>query len=263
MRRTLLLFTLCLILGYGAQAQCTPNPASGLPVDPLPTTQLADGDQGVAYSAVITVMISDTLDIPFIPGLPSFTVPVNSFTISGMTGLPPGLMYDCSLPGCVWMSGDTGCVEINGMPTADGFYDVGFVTGLNVEVPPGTPLPEGPTDVPLALLPALGLSIGYSIQIGDPIAVQDKLDASAFELAQNFPNPATQNTSVFFTAPSRTEVEFSILNLLGNVVKTEMISARQGVNEIEVNTVDMAPGVYFYSVSNGEEKLTKRMIVLK
>ena len=58
-------------------------------------------------------------------------------------------------------------------------------------------------------------------------------------------------------------IDFTITNLLGDIVINRQINSKRGVNKIDVNTSDFSNGIYLYSISNCINKVTKRMIVSK
>ena len=47
------------------------------------------------------------------------------------------------------------------------------------------------------------------------------------------------------------------------MVIKKAINAKRGVNTIDISSNDFSGGVYLYSISNGENMLTKRMIISK
>ena len=49
--------------------------------------------------------------------------------------------------------------------------------------------------------------------------------------------------------------------LLGEEIESQFIDSQRGVNTIIVNTTSYSEGMYLYSINNGKEVLTKRMII--
>jgi hypothetical protein len=90
-----------------------------------------------------------------------------------------------------------------------------------------------------------------------------------FVLNQNYPNPFNPVTSVAFQIPEATQVALSVFNISGQKVKTLVdTELPQGVYEANWDGTDdsgarVASGVYFYSLVAGDQKETKRMVLLK
>ena len=57
------------------------------------------------------------------------------------------------------------------------------------------------------------------------------------------------------------DIEFRLTNLLGEIVEVRQINASRGVNDILLNTSEFTNGVYLYSIKNGNNHLTKRLII--
>ena len=49
--------------------------------------------------------------------------------------------------------------------------------------------------------------------------------------------------------------------MLGAVIFDSNYKTTKGVNTIKIDSNSFAPGVYIYSISNGDKTITKRMIV--
>ncbi|MEI6455252.1 MAG: T9SS type A sorting domain-containing protein [bacterium] len=80
-------------------------------------------------------------------------------------------------------------------------------------------------------------------------------------LSQAYPNPAVTNVGFDYTI-SNGNVPSSIIirNVLGSVVKEEMISDASG--KISFDVSNLSNGIYFYSlVVNGERIITRKMVV--
>ena len=79
-----------------------------------------------------------------------------------------------------------------------------------------------------------------------------------FNLGQAYPNPAT--SKVHFDLQSSDNVNVMVYNLLGQEVKSQLVSGRQNRASIAVD--DLQPGIYFCRFSiNGEVVRTEKFIV--
>ena len=59
-----------------------------------------------------------------------------------------------------------------------------------------------------------------------------------------YPNPAADRIFLQFDNPGNDEVELSIVDLSGRVVQLSALNGFQGVNRVELNSRELANGVY-------------------
>jgi len=92
----------------------------------------------------------------------------------------------------------------------------------------------------------------------------NELDASNAVLHQNVPNPANGNTAVNFEIVKSNEVSLSLFDVTGKLIKSVNAgNLSAGMHTISLETADVDAGVYFYTLTVGEQKLTKKMTVMK
>jgi photosystem II stability/assembly factor-like uncharacterized protein len=99
-----------------------------------------------------------------------------------------------------------------------------------------------------------------------------------FSLLQNYPNPFNPSTKIKFNLPDPSEggaitplslgeglgVRLCIYDLLGREVATLVNEQlKPGMYEVEFNGTNYPSGVYFYKLSAGEYRDTKKMVLLK
>jgi hypothetical protein len=87
------------------------------------------------------------------------------------------------------------------------------------------------------------------------------LSGNHFEVSQNKPNPFDNTTNINFDAASSGAFTFQVINLLGEVVHQEQFNGKRGENTFTFTSNDLNQGVYLYSLSNGSNTVTKRMVV--
>ena len=99
--------------------------------------------------------------------------------------------------------------------------------------------------------------MGELIQLGSN---ENKL----YKLDQNYPNPFSDETQFSFYIPQRTQVEFTIFNMLGEVVE-ELVSQemKTGNYNLKYKTKNLQTGSYFYRLKTPEFNDTKKMAILK
>jgi uncharacterized repeat protein (TIGR01451 family) len=83
-------------------------------------------------------------------------------------------------------------------------------------------------------------------------------------LYQNEPNPFTGNTKVRFWLPERQQVEFTVQNVAGQLVKKLEGVYEAGLHEIEILRADLGNyGLYYYRLNTGKFLAVKPMIMLE
>ncbi|MEI7661756.1 MAG: T9SS type A sorting domain-containing protein, partial [Bacteroidota bacterium] len=81
-------------------------------------------------------------------------------------------------------------------------------------------------------------------------------------ISQNFPNPAGASTYIRISLARSGEVKMKISDITGyTVMELNKGLINSGNHDIMINTSQLKSGIYFYTVSIGSEKITKKMIV--
>lgn len=91
-----------------------------------------------------------------------------------------------------------------------------------------------------------------------------------YHLAQNYPNPFNPATTIEFTLRENGKAKLQIFDVLGRVVRSEVIDGKVGVNRYVFNGSGLASGVYFYRIEAGGGAVgealfmaTKKMLLVK
>ena len=92
----------------------------------------------------------------------------------------------------------------------------------------------------------------------------DSSDNIEFNLLQNEPNPCFSHTSIRYSISSTAFVELKLYNAQGKLVKTLIHrNLSKGEYSIDLNTDDLAAGLYIYTLTIKNRKLSRRLIVVK
>lgn len=75
------------------------------------------------------------------------------------------------------------------------------------------------------------------------------------------PNPFYNQTSVVFKSSKTQIILFSVKNLLGKVVYSKKISAKNGENRIPFYRNKLQKGMYIYSLQTNNEVVVKRIVI--
>ena len=94
--------------------------------------------------------------------------------------------------------------------------------------------------------------------------VDDNTVPTEFRLNQNYPNPFNPSTNISYSLPDESFVKLSVFDILGNKV-AEPVSETQpaGDYQVKFDAANISSGIYFYTLSAGENKITKKMILLR
>jgi|YelNatPaOPRAMG01_1025707.scaffolds.fasta_scaffold13027_4 hypothetical protein len=86
-----------------------------------------------------------------------------------------------------------------------------------------------------------------------------------FELANNYPNPFNPSTTISFTVAQNGPTSLNIYNVLGQLVMTVYQGMAQAHVRYTYNVSldNFASGVYFYSLRQGANVITKKMLLMK
>lgn len=96
-----------------------------------------------------------------------------------------------------------------------------------------------------------------------PVPFDNGLPKS-YVLYQNYPNPFNPGTTIKFDVPELSDVKITVFNLLGQKITEEFRpNLSIGTYEYFFNGSNLSSGIYFYSISTGIFKDTKRMILVK
>lgn len=87
----------------------------------------------------------------------------------------------------------------------------------------------------------------------------------SYSLEQNYPNPFNPVTSIRFAVPQTSQISLYIYNLNGQIVRklvdNELVVA--GIKEVKMDASNLASGIYFYTMTSGSYKETKKMMLIK
>jgi hypothetical protein len=85
-------------------------------------------------------------------------------------------------------------------------------------------------------------------------------DMSNVSLSSAYPNPANNSVSFNCSVPQNSDAKLLLRNVLGSVVREIDINGNSG--KLNVNTSDLADGVYFYTfLVNGNSEVTKKLVI--
>jgi phosphatidylserine/phosphatidylglycerophosphate/cardiolipin synthase-like enzyme len=102
----------------------------------------------------------------------------------------------------------------------------------------------------------------------DPINVSVELTSpnvpATIELAQNFPNPSHDLTSIAYAIPTRQPVELKLYDVQGREVQTLVNQVQTpGRYRVRFSTISLSSGVYFYRLKAGSSVQQRKMLHMR
>jgi len=94
------------------------------------------------------------------------------------------------------------------------------------------------------------------------VAGINSMENTISSVSQNFPNPASSMANVVIQLNKASEVSLEVCNFTGQkVLELPAMKAAAGVHQLSFSVEKLSPGIYFYTVLSGNQKVTKKMIV--
>jgi hypothetical protein len=87
---------------------------------------------------------------------------------------------------------------------------------------------------------------------------------SGFSLNQNYPNPFNPDTKISFNLMKMKYMTLAVYDAAGKLVKTLLNQEMQaGDHTVTFDASNLATGIYYYTISAGDFKDTKKMVLIK
>ncbi len=251
MKKSLLVLILSCVMVGGLNAQCTPNVLyadSIFGVWPDTITNFPPAFLNLAYETQLDLLVpTNASQVPDVTLPP---LPIDSGEVNNVIGLPEGLEWICSsqtASNCTFLSGDLGCAVLVGAPLEEGVFDI------TIEVTAYLSLFGSAIDAPLSFE-------GYRVIVSDGTVGFEEVDAAKPILAQNIPNPFSNETSIQFSLTQPDIVVFKVMDLLGQQVYSQKINGIKGDNSFEFFPEGMESGIYLFSIESNYGVVTRRMV---
>jgi hypothetical protein len=95
-----------------------------------------------------------------------------------------------------------------------------------------------------------------------PVGISENQETASFEVSQNYPNPVVSETNLMVTLNQSADINLDVYTLTGQLVSsTNYGHQAAGTHVLTINASNLASGVYFYTVTSGNQKVTHKMIV--
>jgi hypothetical protein len=250
MKKLLLTCSIFSLGMFAASAQCTPNPNLTSGIDPDTASNLPISYTGQSYDEVIT------FKVPQDTNFNGSQITILFVRLDEITGLPANYTYNCTPTSCDFPGGQSSCVRLysTSNPTVSqiGAYQLDITASPYISLF-GTPVSAGSSSYD-----------GYVLVIADGATSNvERINAETFKTLMAIPNPTNGNTRIQFAMGYASDVTFTVTNLLGKVVTTQKLAGNRGVNEVNFDATNVPNGVYLYTITDGKNVISKKLVVNK
>jgi hypothetical protein len=251
MKKSLLfsvLFTGLIFWAGFSFGQCTPNPWVTDPEgngEMVPDTLY--GIETVPMDLTLTIIGPDTASAGGYGH-----INLDSIIIKSIQNKPGWLSYACDNPNCRYVASALQCARVTGTPpaaSADTIY-------LNVMVDAWIHIGIIPVQA------ATNTNGGTIVLIIHP-AIWGTTDYknTNFEVIQNQPNPFVDKTKIGCFTKNTETVNLSVVDILGNTIYSEQMSATSGENFFRFDGSQLNSGMYFYTITDSQNhKVSRKMV---
>ena len=92
----------------------------------------------------------------------------------------------------------------------------------------------------------------------------EDLVPTEFELAQNYPNPFRERTTIKYCVPEKMKIRLEVFDLKGNKVKTLVDESKEaGTYKTEFKACELDEGEYLCKLESENYFETRKMILIK
>jgi hypothetical protein len=136
--------------------------------------------------------------------------------------------------------------------TQSGAYEVLYLTDF---LPGNSLQPDPPTHTPV-------LNNMVLMEVS-PLAVDvNETPGQSFDVSQNFPNPFTGETYFTVNLNKGSNLALDVFTLTGQKVSNKVYGQLSaGTHKLSIDANNLPSGVYFYTITAGDSKVTRKMIV--
>lgn len=114
-----------------------------------------------------------------------------------------------------------------------------------------------------------GQNLNGDGSLGPAVSPVPGSSPSLMRMDQNHPNPFNPNTEIAFSLPSRQHAVLQVFDTRGRLVRT-LLDAEAGPGPLSVrwdgrasNGNEVPSGMYFYRLESGEERLVRKMVLIR
>lgn len=110
---------------------------------------------------------------------------------------------------------------------------------------------------------ATNFTVSETWTLTGPYLGVDEFEQFGFSLGKSVPNPTSGNATISFVTKERGAYDFIVRDATGKLVSRMVVNANAGENRIIFDGNTLSSGMYTYSLSNGVNIITERMMINK
>jgi len=200
-------------------------------------------DAALGDSSIVTV---DTLGSTIYIG----DWPVDSVVTIDVYDIPPGLIVECSAPGCSYPGDQVGCADISGVPTTIGTYSTDIVTNLYSHGVVTITVGGVPLTVPVEL-DYFSVTGTYDTIHRYTITIVEATSIIEQKNNLEITNIINQNNNLYFDIYSSNSdiYNFIITDMLGRSIYTSDLLVNSGKNTHNIAKY-IENGIYIITIKN-------------
>lgn len=121
---------------------------------------------------------------------------------------------------------------------------------------------DGPVTIVIYITDGLLTSSGTFTITSEtiPTAINSLAEISSFNITQIAPIPASTFVHINFETTTQQQVQLTIYDMAGRLIKQQMVATTIGTNNVELNIGNYATGIYFIAITNGQEIATSKFV---
>jgi hypothetical protein len=257
MKKLLLILSVVFLSSAKISAQtCTPGANyadSTYGVWPDTVQNIPPAFVGVPYSTDLNFKVPNVVTAELAGDDPTAQLAIGntiqSFTVTGVTGLPATFDYGCNISSCTYNGGSNGCANLYGTASATGVFPITINVSATILFPNPLYIPNLTPE--FIETPQATSFSGYKLIVGTAGLAEGILNP-----IEVHPNPAKEAITISGLYAQLNIGSFVITNTEGKIMKTITPSS----NSVDVTINDLSKGMYYVVVNHSAGKEVVKFI---
>ncbi len=106
-------------------------------------------------------------------------------------------------------------------------------------------------------------AVGFTLKYNGSVSVKN-LSSLFTSVSEVYPNPSSSKSFISMSVNKNiSNVELTVINSLGSIVSTKFIDLETGKNVVSLDSDNLPTGLYFITVNQGNQRVTKKLTISK